>query len=103
MINWFNTHMHDKSSQEIIAFPNKARVSIFQRHTLLKFLKSSYSIEILFQHKTYNYYPIREECDCTNGSPDDLKSTCNDRELMYFVKPHMSFMFINLTSIFHTC
>ena len=71
MITWFNTHLHDKSSQEIIAFPNKARVSIFQRHALLKLLKSSYSVEILFQHKAYNYYPIREDCDCTNGSPDD--------------------------------
>ena len=31
MINLFNMHLHDKSSQEIIVFPKKARVSIFQR------------------------------------------------------------------------
>ena len=32
IINLFNMHLHDKSSQEIIVFAKKARVSIFQRH-----------------------------------------------------------------------
>ena len=65
---WKNTHLHDKFSQETLVFPQYIRVPLAQRLTVASVLRSPHKIEVVFQHKRYNYYPIPEtaRCDFTN-------------------------------------
>ena len=64
-VNWRNTHLHNISTNEIKTFPSSLQVPLFQRLALSKMLSRPYNQEILIQHKLYNYYPMRDECECT--------------------------------------
>ena len=64
-VNWRNTYLHNISTNEIKTFPSSLQVPLFQRLALSKMLPRPYNQEILIQHKLYNYYPMRDECECT--------------------------------------
>ena len=71
---WNNTHLHDTFSQEILVFPKVIRIPWTQRSTVADILKTPYKIDIVFQHKCYNYYPIPEtaQCDFTHRTESEV-------------------------------
>ena len=78
MINWFSSHLHDKSAEMKVNFPNQIHIPLLQRYTLNQILKAYYNVELLFQDKAYNYYPIWEDCDCIRELLANQEFWCRD-------------------------